>query len=614
MKSVIITFLAFICVPLFAQSIAVTSPTNGAVVTYGFPLTAAITSAPSVTQVRFYIDGRLEQICNQVIQSVCTSPKMYNATYSDERLAQIYAEGYNTAGTKILTSSVNTFRLNNSGVNAVSTFNFGGVVTKGATISGTGTWTLGSNATVSSVTTKFDLDGVHYQQPLTVRFKNSTVNTSTGALTVPFMPFANGTQLNSINCTAAAGQGNCAGGDADLPAGLSNNIAYFIKVLAANSICLTLTAGGACVVPSTQGVTTEYTQLINNFPPGWSGSGPYTIDTTNYPNGSHRFTQVNIAAAATGNTGSFQFNSSIITGSVATSGIIPVTNFPLVQNQVATCGGTCPSQWTGTLYTQVQDANDWCFSLTQNGSCIGSLSGASGTLTISFTIPSQFMYPSGNQAQTLGTDINEFTFSNGAAAMALKTKYSKIVGIAGDTFTLAPFYLNTDGSTGSATHLTCSSSDTSRAVVTNSGCVVTLQSTTGHALISIVDNPTSSTGKAAQLIDAEVRPDRTTYKQFCGNSASCNGLLTAYDPAKSVFLTECFACDSLNVRSDTYSNPRKFLQPVFRAMQGGNPYLTPLNALTPISGCNSDYTSWFNNCWHGGNSLYSLAGTLASQA
>jgi hypothetical protein len=93
---------------LVAQSLAVTSPANGSVVTWGFPLTAVPTSLPSLTQVRFYVDGRLECVANALYQGGWTCPKMMNATYSDERAATIYAEGYNAVGAKIATSSTNS--------------------------------------------------------------------------------------------------------------------------------------------------------------------------------------------------------------------------------------------------------------------------------------------------------------------------------------------------------------------------------------------------------------------------------------------------------------------------------------------------------------------------
>lgn len=208
------TILLLICAAgLSAQSLAVTSPANGSVVTWGFSLTAAPTSLPSLTQVRFYIDGRLECIANALYLGSwsCTQGMRY-PTYSDERAATIYAEAYNAVGTKIATSATNTFRINNVGLNTVTTFNFsGGPVTKGATVSGNLSFAFNFN--VASITGSFNgnynIDGVQPASGLTMNAPNSSVNLTTGSFTVPMITLPNGAPIY-ISCSTRSGAA-CAG-------------------------------------------------------------------------------------------------------------------------------------------------------------------------------------------------------------------------------------------------------------------------------------------------------------------------------------------------------------------------------------------------------------------
>jgi hypothetical protein len=591
---------------LVAQSLAVTSPANGSVVTWGFPLTAVPTSLPSLTQVRFYVDGRLECVANALYQGGWTCPKMMNATYSDERAATIYAEGYNAVGAKIATSSTNTFRLNNNGVNAVSTFNFGGPVTRGATIGGTGTFMLGSNATIAGTTSVWNLDGIGSWSPvMTFAPMGSAVNTSTNQLTgISVLPFHNGMSVN-VGCSPTARNMGaiCAGaGGSDLPTGISSGGPFYLVVDGPETVHFTTTLGGPTVVLGTPGVAGEYVYIGANTNE-WYDRSTGLIDTTAFPNGLHRFEQI-LRLGALGATGTFTFPAASIT---TTSGIVAAANFPLVQGQTATCSGTCPAQWTGTLYTQVQNANDFCFSSSASGPCIGSLTGASGTLTITFTVPATFQDTVYGSSQMAGTDINEFTFSNGNAPQALKTKYSKIVGIASDTFTLAPYYLNCDGTTTAvtATHPTYFSSDTSRATVSSSG-VVTLGSTVGHAVISVVDALSSTNGRNVEPIDVEVRADRTTFNHLSAG----HGILSSFTPGQSKVLLECYTCASATLTSNPF--PKKYLVPAFTAMQGGPNFIAPLTANTGDWAGN--YSNWLT-VWNGSTAFqYSLASTVANAA
>ena len=333
---------------LFAQSLAVTSPANGSVVTWGFPLTAVSTSLPSVTQVKFYVDGRLECVVNAKYLGGWSCPKMYYVTYSDERAATVYAKAYNAVGTLMATSPINTFRLNNTGVNAVQTFNFGGVVTNGATISGTGTLTNGQNvATISGTgsSSPATIDGMS-GTPLAIRILNANINLTTGALPTPIITMYAG-MLVQVHCGTAANGGSCVGGDSDLPAGLSGN--YYLEMCGPNCVQLSATPGGPAVVPTTRGVTTEYTN-ISPYGAEWVVSGnmgqmgsTVTVDTTYFMNGKHRISQMAAAPNGVfGLTGTFTFLSSAITTG---TGIVAAANFPLVQGQAATCSGTCPAQW-----------------------------------------------------------------------------------------------------------------------------------------------------------------------------------------------------------------------------------------------------------------------------
>jgi hypothetical protein len=591
---------------LVAQSLAVTNPANGSVVTWGFPLTAVPTSLPSLTQVRFYVDGRLECVANALYQGGWTCPKLLNATWTDERAATIYAEGYNAVGAKIATSSTNTFRLNNTGVNAVSTFNFGGVVTRGATIGGTGTFTQGSNATVAGTTSVWNVDGTGVWSPvMAFAPMGSAVNTSTNQLTgISALAFHNGMSVN-VGCSPAARNfgGVCAGvGSTDLPAGLASFGPFYLVVDGPGTVHFTTTLGGPTVVLGTQGLAGEYVYIGANTHE-WLDRSTGLLDTAAFSNGVHRFEQI-LKLPALGSTGTFTFPAVSIT---TTSGIVAATNFPLVQGQTATCSGTCPAQWTGTLYTQVQDANDFCFSSSAGGPCIGSLTGASGTLTITFTVPATFQDTVYGSSQFAGTDINEFTFSNGNSPQALKTKYSRIVGIAGDTFTLAPYYLNCDGTTTalSATHPIYFSSDTSRATVSSSG-VVTLvtPSNPGHALISVIDALSSTSGRNVEPIDVEVRADRTTFNHLSNG----HGILSSFTPGQSKVLMECYTCISQTLTTNPF--PKKYLLPAFTAMQGGPNFIAPL---TPNTGdWAGNYSNWLA-VWNG-TSQFSLAGTVANAA
>src|SRR5262249_26319330 len=105
-----------------ACTLSLRSPANNSVVTYGTALAvtwSGCTTTPS--SVRYYFDHRLEAVSN----AAPFSASIVYQTYSDYKAAQVYAEAYDAAGRLIATSPADTFRIDNGGVNAGSTFTDG---------------------------------------------------------------------------------------------------------------------------------------------------------------------------------------------------------------------------------------------------------------------------------------------------------------------------------------------------------------------------------------------------------------------------------------------------------------------------------------------------------
>ena len=171
----------------------------------------------------------------------------------------------------------------------------------------------------------------------------------------------------------------------------------------------------------------------------------------------------------------------------------------------------------------------------------------------------------------------------------------EIVGIAGDTFSLAPYILNCDGSTSSilATLPVYSTSDAGLATVSSSG-VVTLHGSssfnaaaTGHALISVVDN----THLRDTILDVEVRPDRITYKHL---SKGC-GVISVYDPNCSVVALAPFN-GNYGVLTHT-PFPIKYVRPAFTALIGGFSAVT-INSTESTTGNAGSYAAWASPSAH----------------
>ncbi len=552
------------CACLVAQSIAVTSPANGAVVTTQFPLTVVPTSLPAMTQAKVYVDARLECVIDGLYLGKWQCPKMYNATASDERAAWIYAEAYDAKGTLLATSATNTFRIDNNGLNSSATFSdMTGAIARNATTSGTLTMDTEINpgTTVANLAPVLNVDGVQAITPASMYSPAATIDAVNGIFTVPIITAPSGASV-SFTCGYADGSpaAGCTFGT------LAVSTYYVLIVHAANQIQFAAT--GTPNTPIT-GLTVStpagaYVGINVSSAPWESGNsgqfGVKTFNTKYFLDGVHRIeTLVQGAAGNTtqGLTGTLSFNASAISGNIATS-----TDYPLAQGQAATCAGTCPTAWTGiTLYTVVETANTFCFAssaaLAAAGTCLEG-SGGSGTLTISFTVLHPY-WSSGFGGSLYGTDINEFTFANGAVPCVLRAKYSKIAGIAGDSFTLAPYILNCDGSTTAltASALIYSSNDAARCTVSSVG-VVTLQSATGHCIISVVDNAHSR----STLIDGEVRPDRTTFKHL----SKC-GLIANYNPACSVPALVPFGSGQI-LQLTNYPFAAKYVRPAFTALGG----------------------------------------------
>jgi hypothetical protein len=594
-------------------SITVTSPTNGSVMTYGWSMTATLTSCPNAIAVRYKMDGRYEGIDNNLVGgSSSFTPK--NITIQDEAAAYVVAEAWSPTAL-LATSTVNTFRVNNTGVNATSTLDCGsGSVANGGTISGTAcTWTLGSNtATLSGTTQNWWVDGVGVPGPAApiTWVLNSAIDYTTGHVTVPSMPFPTGVRI-IFNCAPAAGNGAgaaCVGATpTHFTAGYDGTSRY-VNICGSNCYYFSLTPGGAAIIPTVgTSVSTEYTQIslystqpfVTSFP-----APPYVIDTTYFLNGTHRFEYLLHGAGNSYN----QTATVTYAAQNPSNGIITLTNHPFTQNQVVTCTGTCPAQWTGTLYVQVVDANSFGVANSLNGSVIASLSGASGTQTLTWTVPATFVdtLNSIGYAQTYGYEAKEFNVSNAASTqVVLRAKYSKIVGIAGDTFNLAPYYVCADGSVSgagscpslAASHPTYSTNDAGRVTVSSTGLVTLLagssfdSSTTGHALVYICDTISSSLGRCAAPIDVEVRADRTTFNHLSRGF----GILPNYDSAKSLVSIECFSC-SYNTLT-RYGFSKTLLKHAYTGM-GSIINLSAIDPTTSPGTTFTDFATWQTNIWN----------------
>jgi hypothetical protein len=606
------TILLVVCAAgLSAQSLTVTSPANGSVVTTLFPLTVAPVSLPSMTQAKVYIDNRLECVINGLYLGKLSCPKMYNATFSDERVATIYAEAYDAKGTLLATSAKNTFRIDNSGLGLQDTFSDAthGTVTAGGTLTGSVTVTHVPNATVSGLSYTFNIDGVSAGAPAMFA-PNATVDLVNGKFYVPIRYGHTGSYV-SIGCSLADRTG-CSTVYSPLV-----NLSYY-DILDCGPNCVQLAAHGSTtpIAPLSGSVAAgSYLSFSLVNAPSYSVSGnsgiaidPFTIDTTPFLDGPHRVETV-INATPSGLTGTFALLASAINSG---TGIATSVNFPLTQGQVATCGGsgTCPPAWTGTLYTVVESPDTFCFADSPAhalaGTCLAG-SGGSGTLTISFSVPNGHWEPNAAWvgARTYVTEINEFTFSNGNVPCVLRTKYSKIVGIAGDTFTLAPYVLNCNSSTTSVSSSLpiYSTNDSSRATVSSSG-VVTLGSTTGDAVISIVDN----THSREALVEVEVRPDRTTFKHLSAGS----GIVNTYNSSTSKLGLVAFGggWPQLNYAPSV----AKYLRPAFTALPGYFPTTILDYYVTNAYGVNS-FDSFMSTWWsQPASNIYSKAFALAQVA
>ena len=573
-----------------AQTLTVTVPAAGALMTVGWNLTAQVSAMPNVSRVCFFVDARLED-CSSANIGGYFYGQYHDEPWTDYYNEKVYAVAYDWLGNTIATSSTNTFRIDNHGLNAVSTFN----QSLGA-VAGPLVWTPGNDAT--SVTGNLGsytmaLDGMQVgwsTQGSSSWTATSSINTSTSTISIPYMPFHTGEQIFA-NCVKKNGSAQCA----SYPSGLYLLASVYAVVIDGNHLKLasssanaaTCKSGGTnCLSITSQGDSDGMVQFTAYYPwyaQGGGGAFSATINTRYFPNGAHRLDEVMpVSSPGSGISGTQTWPASAITA--GTPGSINVANAPFYTGQSITLSSSGTSGIASPCSVVMLDSSDfYC-----NGQTI---SQGTGTYTASFTSSIGQSDPA--MGTKIGTDTEIATFSNGSARMALWPQYQHVWVTPGETQTLTIDYMNCDGSVDTSVNATgfyYGSEDSTIATVAPVDAThFSISGTSSGATppketwINIIDD---TNGYTAQVLVTLVA-DHNSFPHF---STGSHGILTSYTPGESIYLSTLFAEGPLYL----FQRPYPGTNPANWFYWGGTSTIEGVQSLTYNGYGVSNYSTWLS--------------------
>jgi len=537
------TLLILLAAPavLCGQPSLTCTPASGTVQTYGWSIVCTESGTTAVASVRQYVDGRLENVLTGRDHGLW-SGRILNVTITDERALAYYAEAYDANLNLLATSPTYTLRIDNVGLNAVtSCSDAGGAVANGGTTTAANaplTCTMPSGGSAGSLAPSaysplVAIDGLPQTNPFGgnpitqgqgfLYALNSAIDYTNNALVVPIIQVAQGDQVYIYGCTqgfvgsACTGQTPYAGGSS-----MAGQTVYAIpkvfggvlELQIANSYANAM-AGTAMTLTNPGGVAigTEYTvvivngsgvgmsswlwsQRVANFVVNGLTANGAGVISPRFLDGLHRITNtLQLPSNNSQHTVTFTAPASAIN---TATGMVAVTNVPLMQDaqtNVSSAVTVNPalSGWSGTMYAVLTDANDFCLASSQAnataGTCLTGLGTPSGTYTFTTTISERFYDGNSGNTQPMGQDVQWINFSSGSTYMCELMLASDFIVLApGETFSLAPYGLNCDQSTRAltASSLLYGTSNSAVATVSSSGTVTAVG--TGDAMLSVIDN------------------------------------------------------------------------------------------------------------------------------
>lgn len=455
----------FICVlallrtvAVSAQSVSVSSPANGSVVSGAIQFAVSLTSLPSTALVEYWLDGELFDTGHRrdAFQITYISHAYPDTTHT------LYAVAKNALGTILATSSTISFQAVNAG----------GVLK--LSLSGSPPYSGWLDFTITNSFTTGILcavDGEPFTSVSTPNFQPSDINTTNDTITIP------GHGLYSGKAVLIDANFTLDGQNVQSLVRWAIRVdESTIKLATSRANAIAGTAGDI----STQGSgSNKYMTFAGGpFEGGTFSPESNAIDTSRLSDGTHI-----LRCRSRVPVGSLNRTTNFATTTVnTTTGNVNITAHNLMTGRALTLSttGSLPSGWTtSTTYYAIRIDDDnfkiaTSLSNAQSGTALIPSTQGSGTHSWNITY-SHPAYSRNADEGVYATDYQTtFVTSNGASANAgFRTGYYSIFKNSSQTASLTPLLVKADGSTATVTNtLPYYSSDlTSVATVSSSGVV-----------------------------------------------------------------------------------------------------------------------------------------------